>query len=419
MPSRYRPREFRGANARHCKVSPSMSIAGHKPAIAKFRQVSVAAVLALSFFLAACGSSSPARESGEQTTTSSDPQVAESKAAVLRYLKGTNTEPSGGMVKAQKGAKVVILSCGQALPTCSIPAEGALAASEALGWDGRIYDGKLTISNYGPLIDQAVAAGVDGIMVVGVPCALAQASFARAKAAGVKIANVLGVDCNDAYDGKPTGQDSLYTVVQFAEYPSSRTFLNGWARAKADNLIAEKNGEARVLNFDMTAVESNHAIAVAQQDQLQKCKKCEVYTAQYGPADFGPKLQATAQQAAIKYPAVNAALTESDGTLLGGVQAGLGSAGRPITIGGSEGSTPAAFKLLKSGQIDSVLAYSSTWAGWAVADTLNSLLVGGPVRNSGIGWQLVTRETDPTDKGGNYVPPVDFESAYKRLWGGL
>ena len=381
------------------------------------RYAAIGATTALTVLLAACGSGGDSAGGSDRAPTSTDPQVATSKDAVERYLAGSSVEPDGQVVAPRPGTKAVILSCGQSIPVCAAPANAALQASRAMGWSAQIYDGKASISTFGPLIDQAVASGADGLMITGIDCALVQASLARAKAAGVKAANVLGADCNDAYPGqKPVSDESLYSVVRFAEFPSSRTFNEGWARATADYLIATENGRAKALVFDMTSVPSGHAIALAQIDQLSKCKECESYRVPYSPFDFGQKLQGIAQQAAIKYPEANAALGESDAPILGGVQAGLATAGRPISIVADEGS-PAALKLLKANQIAAAMAYSSQWLGWALADTLNSALAGKPVRNSGIGWQLVTAENDPSDADGNYRPTVDYQSAYRKLWG--
>ena len=377
----------------------------------------VAVVTTLMVLVTACGSGPEARSGRNDTPAGRDSAAASSKASVERYLEGTSVEPDGDVVEARPGTSVVILSCGQSIPQCKVPAEAALDAAREMGWQAQIYDGKAAISNFGPLVDQAVASGADGLMITGIACELVQAAVARAKAAGVKVANVLGADCNDAYAGQhPVSDESLYSVVKFAEYPSSRAFLEGWARATADYLIASENGRAKVLVFDDSAVPSAHDVASAQADELSKCEDCESYTVTYTPADFGQRLQGIAQQAAIKHPAANAALTDGDAAILTGVHAGLATAGRPMRSI-AQGTIPAIFELLKTKQIDAVMAYSSRWLGWALADTLNSALAGKPVRNSGIGWQLVTAENDPSDADGNYRPTVDYRSAYRKLWG--
>ena len=48
------------------------------------------------------------------------------------------TEPA----KAPKGVKLAIVSCSATLKGCQIPAEAAVEAAKALGWEAAIFDGR-------------------------------------------------------------------------------------------------------------------------------------------------------------------------------------------------------------------------------------------------------------------------------------
>jgi len=44
--------------------------------------------------------------------------------------------------KAPKGVKLAIVSCSATLKRCQIPAEAAVEAAKALGWEAAIFDGR-------------------------------------------------------------------------------------------------------------------------------------------------------------------------------------------------------------------------------------------------------------------------------------
>ena len=56
------------------------------------------------------------------------------------------------------------------------------------------------------------------------------------------------------------------------------------------------------------------------------------------------------------------------------------------------------------------------WEGFAGIDALLRLFAGDPVAGSGIGLQVFDADHNLPAEG-RYVPPVDFESAYKKAWG--
>jgi ribose transport system substrate-binding protein len=332
---------------------------------------------------------------------------------------GTNKAPGGTPVPAQKGKKVFVISCGQAASGCSIPTAGAVAAGKELGWDVTTLDVAFDLSKQGPMVDQAIAGGAQGIIVVGDDCSLSPAALQRAKDAHIPVDNVYGADCNEPYQpGDPVGAD-LWTDVPTAGYTTNPAFFAAFGVAKAQYLIAKTKGTARVITSDITDVALLVGQVRAFKNAMAKCKTCKVYDVHSKALDFGPNLQRITQQAVLQHPDANAVAPTNDSVYLGGVQAGLKAAGgKKLVILGSDG-TPPGMALLKSGELAAELAFPADWYGWAAADTMNSLLAGKKPRNSGVGWQLIDKGHNMNLVGsdGGYKPAIDYKAAYRKLWG--
>jgi ribose transport system substrate-binding protein len=347
------------------------------------------------------------------------PVVVAAKASLAKLYAGTNKAPSGDPVAAQKGKKIFVISCGQVVPGCSVPTAGAVAAGTELGWNITTLDTALDYAKQGGNVDQAIAGGAQGIIMVGNDCLLSPASFQRAKDAHIPVVNIFGADCNEPYtQGDPVGAD-LWTEARTAGYTTNPHFWQGYGIAKAQWVIAKTNGKARVLSFDITNSALDHAQTVVFNAALAKCKTCKVYDVQFKAQDLGPNLQRIAQQAVLQHPDATVVAPENDSVYLAGIQPGLKAAGgKKLVILGADG-TPPGMQLLKSGELAAELAYSGDWYGWAAADTMNSLLAGKEPRNSGLGWQLIDKGHNMklVGSGGGYQPAINYKAAYRKLWG--
>jgi ribose transport system substrate-binding protein len=357
------------------------------------------------------GSTAPAGSSPDAVTTAN--------AGLARLYVGTNKAPDGDPVPAQKGKKVFVISCGQQASGCSVPTAGAVAAAKELGWNVTTLDTALDFSKQGALVDQAIAAGAQGIIMVGDDCSLSPASFQRAKAAHIPVDNIFGADCDEPYaQGDPVGPD-LWTDIHTADYTTNPSFFQGMAAAKAQYIIAKTDGKARVLSFNIT----NSALTKAQvrvfDAALAKCATCKVYSIPFKSLDFGPNLQRIAQQAVLQHPDATVVAPLNDSVYLGGIQAGLKAAGGKALFDLCGEGTPPGMQLLKSGEVTAELGFSADWYGWAAADTMNSLLAGKEPRNSGVGWQIIDQDHNMNLVGsdGAYQPSIDYKSVYRKLWG--
>src|SRR5438105_5358856 len=233
--------------------------------------------LVVALFAAVAASAiSSAGTSARAATAKPSPVVAAAKAKLAKLYAGTSKAPSGDPVPAQKGKKVFVISCGQVVPGCSVPTAGAVAAGTELGWNVTVLDTALDYAKQGSNVDQAVAGGAQGIIMVGNDCLLSPASFQRAKDAHIPVVNIFGADCNEPYKkGDPVGAD-LWTEARTANYTTNPRFWQGYGVAKAQWVIAKTNGKARVLAFDITNSALDHAQTVAFEAAMAKCKTCKV-----------------------------------------------------------------------------------------------------------------------------------------------
>ena len=107
-----------------------------------------AAALLLTVMLAACGDSGSSDSSGSADSgsgdsgASTDPElVQEAQQTVDQYIQGTEGEPPTDGPAAVPDQTVWVISCGQAVPGCSIQTDAAVEAAETLGWDTTLFDG--------------------------------------------------------------------------------------------------------------------------------------------------------------------------------------------------------------------------------------------------------------------------------------
>jgi ribose transport system substrate-binding protein len=98
-----------------------------------------------------------------------------------------------------------------------------------------------------------------------------------------------------------------------------------------------------------------------------------------------------------------------------GLVPALGAKAGQINVMGGEGFQPE-LDLLRQNKIQSVNIISSEWTGWAAADTLNSLFAQQKPADSGIGWTIADKDHN-LPAAGNFTPPIDFKTEYKKAWG--
>lgn len=232
----------------------------------------------------------------------------------------------------------------------------------------------------------------------------------------VAVVGLLSLNCNEATPGQP----ALFTSVNYGTGGATFSqFTRAWAAPKADWIISQTRGRARVINFAEGDLPTGRLIDAGFTAELQRRGTCRtVATVNFNASEIGPKLQQKAQQAILQHPEANAVHVPYDSAMLAGIGAAIQASGKSskLAVIGGEGN-PTNIKLIRldKGQ-DAANVIDIGWLSWAAVDTLNRVLAGQKPVPEGIGWQIVDREHG-LSSAGTYKPPVDFKAAYRKAWG--
>jgi len=342
--------------------------------------------------------------------------VAAAQAAVAKAEKGTYTDVEPTPRAAVKGKHIVVISSGQANISNLQPTNGAVEAAKAIGWQVEVYDAKLNPANDSPLIRQAIAAHVDGIILDAIDCDQAQQALQEAKAANIAIVPIYAFDCNDAQAGnEPTGLFSAN--INYAPIGADvDAFTEAYGAAQADYIIAASHNTAKIVATQTPGFTVLYYTLKGFSDAIKASGGSKILdTLQVSQADLlSGHLPSMIQTELLRYPDANwvkSAFTYI--TTLGIGPALQGKAGS-INVMGGEGFQPE-LDLVRQGIVTAVNAISSEWTGWAAVDTMNSVFRHEKPAESGIGWQIADKAHIPAS--GPLNPTVDFKSEYMKAWG--
>jgi ribose transport system substrate-binding protein len=378
--------------------------------------------IALACAVSACGSdsssdggdaSADATDSTTSATASTDGSGSDLDAELAADYKGTYTTPPTSAPTPQTDADVWVVPCGKVVPGCEAPAEGAVAAGEALGWKMTIADGALGVGDgYSVAIRQAVAAKADAIIVTGIDCDFAKGGLQAAKDAGIPTILFGGFDCDDT---------PLFTAeVELSEqYPTFGDFMKAWGAAKARWLIKATDGKAKVLNVLATDSRTASYPSIGFADELEKdCPDCSIAdTVKMVVPDVAGPLAQKFSASLLAHPDANAVQPVFDSFILAGAMPqAIAGTGRKMTIVGGEGLAPA-ISLVHAGQVGAEVAYDYGWAGYAAIDTTIRTLAGEDTVPEGWGWQTIDADHNLPADGQGYAVDYDYASAYKAAWG--
>ncbi|MGD9735833.1 MAG: sugar ABC transporter substrate-binding protein [Solirubrobacterales bacterium] len=381
--------------------------------------------------LAACGgggssstASDAAETTAETTATSGDSSegstqnvVAEAEAAVAEDLKGTDRPLPKSGPKGVTGKKIYAIPCNAAAPGCALTIDAVAEAAKELDWDVTIADGHGTAEGESAAIDAAIAAKADGIILMVIDCAEVKPALERAKDAGIKIFAISSIDCDDpeVNAGPPLFDGSFGTEPEFIQ--------SVWD-AVADYVIAETNGEAKIILPVEKQPVITYKYAKAFEKAIEKCDGCTVYTTPVTLNDLTTnKVESVAAAALTAHPDANVVVAPYDAMIQLGIGAAVEAArnsGREILLTGLEG-LPANIELIEEGVQDMAPGSQPiAWWGWAAVDGLNRVFAGEPQVDPGFGLQVITEEQNLPTKTPYYngnAKSQDYPENYRRIWG--
>jgi ribose transport system substrate-binding protein len=387
--------------------------------------IRIGAVLMMSgLLLTACGSSN---NSGSGSTTTTQAMSTGSAAAALQAAiaatnagyKGTSTNVDPTPRPAAKNKTIAIISAGQGADSNSVPVDGAQQAATAIGWKSTIYDAKLNPSNYAGLVDQAIAAHVNGIILDAIDCDKVQGPLEQARKAGIKITAMYAFDCNDPNaGGEKTGLFNGVTNYG-AKNANLDKFTESYGADQADYIIAKSDNKAKIIVVQdpeftvlkLTAEGFDNTIAASHGSKV--IATLDIYQEDLVDGQIVPKIQAELE----RYPQATWIKSPYTYATTLGIVPALGTNPNHVSVMGGEGFHDE-MDDIRSDKIVATNAISSNWTGWAAVDTLNSIFNGTKPVDSGIGWTLVDATHNlPTNPNADYEPPVNYQAEYKKAWG--
>jgi ribose transport system substrate-binding protein len=341
--------------------------------------------------------------------------VAAATERLAPWIEGTMRPPPDDGPPAAEDIEIYVVSCGQLLESCTILVDGVMEGAEEAGWDATLVDTALDFSAAGGAIRQAMAAGADGAIVVGVDCQHFAGALDEANAADFPVVVLNGFDCDVTSDGaEPARFSAQVDFTEGDEDPVANA--RRFAAAKVDWGVIETGGDLQVINMIQDDLLASQLLGEGFADGVTTCSSCSVVdTITFSTSDLldGTFPQKVAQ-AIVEHPEANAIHFPYAATISLGI-AGLADAGgEDLLVLGGEGS-PSQYELLADGTVDMLMAFDTAWTGWAAVDTLNRILAGVETVDEGVGYQLVTAE----DMAGreDYEGPFDYRAVYREVWG--
>jgi len=373
-------------------------------------------LLASGIVLAACSSSgSPASPSSSKPTSAIPASVMTTLDAAL---KDKSAAPPSSAPPHKAGVHLWLISPLEASPTGAALTDGAGAAARALGWTTTVCDGNLGF-NYVSCVRQGIAQKVDAIIGFGMDCPPIKQALVDAKAAGIPFVDAGGFDCNDpAFGGGGAGYFTA-SVENAVGFPSQAEFWKAIGKARADAVIAESKGTAKIISAvfsDIAQFAYNRSAFVSE--ITANCPQCAIISVQSSAPDLGNgAIVAKISAALVQHPEATAVEVPVDSVFQQGLGQAIKASGRAskLYVIGTNG-VGANVQLIKAdGGESATIVTHLEWFGWAAVDTTIRVLAKQPLVTEGNGFVLVDSAHLP--KSDDAPPPVDYVADYKRAWG--
>lgn len=379
------------------------SMAGRKP-------LAALAVALVAMVAAGCSQGSAGDSAVQEATNDS------AKEAVEAAFAGTTGTTPTTPTTPKPGVNVWVVSCGQQVPSCATPVAAAVEAAELVGWEAKTCDGQLNPDGWGNCVRQAVSAGTDVIIPVGIDCASIQQPFEEAKKAGVQVVGGGGADCD------ATGGEALWASerLQVEGLSVQDYWLQAGATA-AQYLIGSTDAKAKVLEVQFTDPLWGPWLSEGFNTELATCADCEVVdTLKVANNDF---VSGTATEkfasAVQKATDANAVYVPVGGWMPTGFAQAVVASGRQadLVVGTGFGDAANMELIRTNGGQNGVLGYATEWGAWGSIDTAIRVMNGEDPVVQGDGFQMVDADHNLPPEGEDYQGNVDFKSEYKKLWG--
>lgn len=357
-----------------------------------------------------CSSGTPTTSAAKEATSS------EAKTALDASFTGFQGTPPTRPTTAKPGVTVWIVSCGEQIPSCSVPTKGAKEAAEIVGWKATTCDGQLNPDGWSTCVRQGISAGADVILPIGIDCGSIQQPFQEAKTAGVTVIGAGGADCDR------TGGDALWATerLELDGLDIQQWWENAGVTA-ANYLIGSTDGTAKVLMLNFTDPLWGPWLSDGFTKTIEACEGCEIVdtldmanndiVSGSGAGKFAAALQSATTANAVYVPV--------GGWMPAGFAQVVVGSGRQSDLVVASGFGDAAnMGLVASGAgQNAALGYNTEWGGWGSIDTAIRVLNGEEPVVQGDGYAMVDADHNLPAEGKDFDGGVDFKAAYRQAWG--
>lgn len=361
--------------------------------------------------LAACGGSD-----GGTDEKANSADIARYERELQALYEGTYQKPSGGPVEPPKGKNIWVISTGQTIEAAINAAAAMEEAGATLGWEVDVFDGRFDSNRQLSGIEQALADGADGIVLIYIDCPPVRSALQQAKDAGVVIVGIQSEEC------EPPLVDH---VIRYADHRDFVEYLShGFGGTQAKWVIAKTRGEAKTI---VTAQTDLYSTRVTYDpgitEAFAECETCEIVdTVEFVGTEFGPPLQQKIEQSLNQHPEANSFIAAYDAVMTGGGgAAALRASGRldEIEVMGGEGSKPGIELIHDRAGMEACTGTPTGWEGYAAMMSLARIFAGQDPEqgDSGIGEQVCDIDHNLPPRGEGYRAPIDYVAAYHELWG--
>ena len=327
--------------------------------------------------------------------------LAKAKRDVAKYRRPlkTFTGPKTSPGRIPKGKSVYTITCGNAAPLCLRAGKSVIEAAKAIGWTGKVLDGKNNPQTWASAVNTALTSKASAIVMNSSQPSLVPSQIAKARNRGVPVMGTL--TCNPPQKGL------------IHQYESDR-FKTGYALAQWVIVHAPNGGEVLVLRSpEFRCLQKATRGFEAGIKSYPKLKIVETVTSPisdtFGPSG-GQKLAAVFR----RHPRAKFVWVMSESWAGMYQQAVQASGRRDVTGLGIDGDF---FVPAVRGGARFVMAGPDTeMYGWWVVDGLIRYFNKKPQLKENIPFRIIDRANAKTNPGKAIKASYNFRARFKRLW---
>ncbi len=347
--------------------------------------------------------------SGNLAPVRADP-VEDAKATVAART-GPQTEWDGpeSSPKPEPGKHIAYLSTDEQNDASREWGQAIKEAGEKVGWEVTIIDGRGSPVTWIQGMNQATALGVDGIVTTADVASL-QEPVQSAAEKGIVLVSIHGT----AFPGPDEELGIFYNIQQDPRDIGS---------AQADWIIADSNGEARVVVTTHCEYAIACAKATATKERLEGCETCEVLEFHNSPIAEASQRMPQAVTGWVQQHGTPLYVTAVADYTLDFMVPALRTGGvnpEDVILVGADGNQ-SAYERIRAGNQFQVVTASEPYKlqGYQAVDELNRAFHG----QEPSGWvqqpYLVTPVNVDAEGGdrNTFIPSMDYEGKFAELWG--